>query len=221
MNSKYINIFHFLNMKQLYFFAAICCVIAFCSCESKKEYESYQEACRDNDFDAAHVFIDDLFNTYQETVTEETDFDGSSGEKIKAAASNYCLAANYVYSRELRFLANLNEDAAWDRALYLVKEMDVVGRKYPKDKENIWPDGSCYFIECYQEYVELRNRQCDELLELAIDNKNQSIAEKVLRCFCENCKTTDDIPSLVYYVNDDIRAAQMKYDEAVKSGAFD
>lgn len=185
-----------------------------------KEYTGYQEACRANDFEAAHKFLDVLFSIYEETVKKETDFHGDSGEKIKAAASDYCLSANYVYNNELRFLASLNEDDAWNRALYLVKEMDVVGRKYPKDTENIWPDGSCYFIDCYQEFVELRNRQCDELLDLAIDNKNKSIAEKVLRCFCENCKTTDGIPSLVYYVRDDIEAAQKKYDEAVKSGAF-
>ena len=220
-------------MKHIYFLSFCCvAVLLLTACGSSsskngsvtgadgKKYESYKEACRDNDFEAAHVFIDDLFSTYEKTVKDETDFDGDSGEKIKAAASNYCVAANYVYSKELRFLANLNEDEAWNRALYLVKEMDVVGRKYPKDTQNIWPDGSCYFIDSYQEYVELRNRQCDELLELAIDNKNQSIAKKVLRCFCENCKTTDHTPSLVYYVKDDIEAAQMKYDEAVKSGAF-
>lgn len=188
--------------------------------ENGQKYESYHEACKANDFEAAHVFLDNLYSSYEEAVRKNTDFEGDAGGVIEGEAASYCIAANYVYSAELRFLANLDEDESWKRALSLVKEMNVVGIKYPKDKHNIWPDGSCYFITCYQKYIELRNRQCDILLDLAIDYKNQDVAKNVLRCFCENCKTTEDIPSLVYYEKDDINAAQAKYDEAVANGAF-
>ena len=187
-----------------------------------KEYSTYQEACKANDFEAAHVFLDNLYSLYEDAVRENTDFHygGDEGDIITGEAASYCNAANYVYSAELRFLANMGEDEAWSRALSLVKEMNVVGIKYPKDTKSIWPDGSCYFISCYQRYIELRNRQCDILLDLAIDAGNQDVANKVLRCYCENCKTTDGIPSLVYYEKDDIITAKYKYDEAVKTGAF-
>ena len=164
--------------------------------------------------------MDDLYSSYEDAVRNNTDFLRDSGNIIEGEAEGYCIAANYVYSAELRFLADMDNDESWRRALSLVKEMNVVGRKYPKNKENIWPDGSCYFIRCYQRYIELRNRQCDILLDLAIDYNNQDVAKKVLRCYCENCKTTDDLPSLVYYVKDDIDAAKEKFDEAVASGAF-
>lgn len=210
---------------------AVCCLglMVFIACGEKKssvigadgkEYTSYQDACKANDFEAAHVFLDNLYSSYEDAVRENTDFNGDAGNVIKGEAASYCTAANYVYSAELRFLANMDEDESWRRALSLVKEMNVVGIKYPKDKENIWPDGSCYFIECYQKYIELRNRQCDILLDLAIDYKKQDVANNVLRCFCENCKTTGGIPSLVYYEKDDIDAAKEKYDEAIASGAF-
>ena len=198
---------------------AVSCVAIFMMTACIKT-NNYRDAVNNNDFEKAHECLDDLYSSYEDAVRNNTDFLRDSGNIIEGEAEGYCIAANYVYSAELRFLADMDNDESWRRALSLVKEMNVVGRKYPKNKENIWPDGSCYFIRCYQRYIELRNRQCDILLDLAIDYNNQDVAKKVLRCYCENCKTTDDLPSLVYYVKDDIDAAKEKFDEAVASGAF-
>ncbi len=136
------------------------------------------------------------------------------GGIIQSAAIAYCNAADYVYSQELQFLADMDEEDSWKRALLLVKEMNVVGIKYPTDYHQVYYNGSSYFFKCYQLYVSLRNRQCNILLDLAIDSKKKDIAKKIIRCFCENCKIPDHYPYQIYYDKEDIDAAQAKYDEA-------
>ena len=200
-----------------------------CGCGGKygTKYETYQDACRENDFEAAHIFLDRLHVEYGDAVKNNTDFSyglfSDDGNNITNAARDYCLAAEFVYSAELRYLASLDEDMAWTRAVALVKEMPVVGRKLPEGTKHLMTkNGDCYFIDSYQYYVDLRNHQCNLLLELAIDNKNQEIAEKVLKCYCENCVLSKSPGSnYMYYDIDDLEAAKEKYDEAVASGAFE
>ena len=185
------------------------------------KYETYQDACRENDFEAAHIFLDHLYVEYGAAVEHNTGFTTKQdGENITSAARDYCFAAECVCSAELRYLASLNEDMAWTRAVALVKEMPVVGRKFAEGTYSTSNDGKCYFIESYQYYVDLRNHLCNLLLDLAIDNKNQEIAEKVLKCYCENCREEYGL-YYIYYNMDDLKAAQKKYDEAVASGAFE
>lgn len=78
------------------------------------------------------------------------------------------------------------------------------------------------------------NKKCENILDIAIASGNQYLAQKVLMCFKQNIETmtggtdvkapdgtrVDGVHSYVWYTNADKDKAQKKYDEAVKSGAF-
>jgi len=78
------------------------------------------------------------------------------------------------------------------------------------------------------------NKKCENILDIAIASGNQYLAQKVLMCFKQNIETiaggtdvkapdgtrVDGFHSYVWYTNADKDKAQKKYDEAVKSGAF-
>ena len=76
------------------------------------------------------------------------------------------------------------------------------------------------------------NSQCNSVLSIAISCGNENLAKKILHSFrpdpeirlekCEKKKGRSDDYYDVYahYTNATIEGAQKKYDEAVKSGAF-
>lgn len=99
-----------------------------------------------------------------------------------------------------------------------------------KDNNEYYPD---HYIYC--NWLPAYNQQCDKILDYAISNKNQYLAQKILPLFKKNIETvvTDSnsekagdgtrvecYSSYVRYYSDDINAAQKKYQEAVRSGAF-
>ncbi len=106
-------------MKQIKFLAAICCVIAFFSCGNASnsnsedtitvkggdgtEYESYQECCAVQDFQAAHLFLAKLQNS----------------EKRRHELKE---AKEYVFKQEALFLMSIGDETAQKRILYLLKE---------------------------------------------------------------------------------------------------
>lgn len=88
----------------------------------------------------------------------------------------------------------------------------------------------------YSDNVADYNRQCDNVLSIAIASGNQYLAQKVLACFKEkpvfvegspttdikapNGKQIDCLQCYMYYSDEDKKAAQKKYQEAVASGSF-
>lgn len=87
-------------------------IFLFISCSEKKitvkgadgtEYESYQECCAAQDFQAAHQFLAKIENT------EDSGFDLYD-------------AKEYVFKQEALFLMSQDNDAAKKRILYLLKE---------------------------------------------------------------------------------------------------
>ena len=98
----------------------------------------------------------------------------------------------------------------------------------------------------YVESVLKYNKSCDKVLSVAINTGNNYLAQKSLLCFKQNMKSmkghssnmisdpdykgikaqdgsgvrVDGNHSYVWYTNEDKIAAQKKYDEAVRSGAF-
>ena len=183
-------------------------------------YNNYQEALNDEDFEAAHKFLSYLYSEYEKTVTENTDFDAifsSPEEKIKAKAVAYSTAANNVYSGELRFLASSNDSLMWAKCILFLRELPIIGIKYPSQKKLNQSDGTYCFAECYQNYVTLKNSLCNLLLDLAIEKENKEIANKAIQCFVENCKIEDPgvfAIKYVYFDNDDINAAKKKLEES-------
>lgn len=111
-------------MKKSLVFVAIIgfIMIAFCGCGEKKitvkgadgtEYESYQECCAAQDFQAAHQFLAKMQNA---AINME------DGDAKNNAARAYKIAYEEVFKQEALFLMSQGDDAAKKRLIYLLKE---------------------------------------------------------------------------------------------------
>ena len=79
-----------------------------------KEYYSYQDACRNQDFDAAHRFLDEMKNK-----KAQKDFD-------------YSEANEEVFRLEALYLASHNDEQMNKRILYLLNEDETNERTFKK-----------------------------------------------------------------------------------------
>ena len=188
-------------MKKIIFWALIGIVmIVLCGCggkignntvkgENGKEYESYREACRDGDFDAAHKFLDRL--------KDEID-DRASKEK-------YQEAEDYVFNYEVNALVSQNSEEANTRIIYLLNEIPIEGTKQSIGTISA---GTDYGISCNRFNIKL-----NKILELAISMRNQDIAKKLLPLYKED-EVISDPYRVSAYTYDTRDAAQAKYDKA-------
>ena len=104
-----------MNMKRIIFFSIYCiAVFLLTACGEKKitvkgadgtEYESYQECCAAQDFQAAHQYLAKLKN--------------SNSEELQM---QWYDAKLYVFKQEALFLMSIGDDSAKKRLLYLLKE---------------------------------------------------------------------------------------------------
>ena len=98
-----------MNMKKTLLFAMIGFSVAtLCSCGNitvkgadGTEYESYQECCAANDFEAAHLYL---------TKMQNKEIEG------------YSAAKEYVFQKEALYLMSLGDEGAKKRIIYLLKE---------------------------------------------------------------------------------------------------
>ena len=186
--------------KNLVFMALLGLVMTtLCSCggkigsnaiigENGKEYESYREACRDGDFDAAHKFLDRM---------KEDVEDWASNEKFQEAE-------DYVFNYEVNALISQNSEEANTRIIYLLNEIPIEGTKEPV--------GTITVSSEYGESCSRYNIKLNKILELAISVGNQDIAKKLLPLYKED----QIMPHVTVeaYTYDSRDAAQAKYDEA-------
>lgn len=111
-------------MKKSLVFVAIIgfIMIAICACGEKKitvvgadgkEYESYQECCAAQDFQAAHQFLAKMQNAV---------LNMEKGDDRDNAAQAYLIAHENVFKQEALFLMSQGDDAAKQRLVYLLKE---------------------------------------------------------------------------------------------------
>lgn len=100
-------------MKKTLLFSIICLTIGiFCGCSSMggkitvvssdgKEYESYEEACHAQDYEAAHKFLTAM---------------------KKAGSSDYEEAREYIFSQEALYLIAMNDETSTKRLFFLLQE---------------------------------------------------------------------------------------------------
>ncbi len=102
-----------MNMKQIKYLS-FCCIVVFLltACGEKKitvkgadgtEYESYQECCAANDYEAAHKYLAKMQN----------------GETLSIDYNN---AKEFVFKNEALFLMSQGDETAKKRIIYLLKE---------------------------------------------------------------------------------------------------
>lgn len=244
-------------MKQIKFLS-ICCVAVFlltaCGSSSSKneeekisvtgadgkEYTSYQEACKDGDFEAARSFL----NAYHEKYVEQQSTDGIlNRDGRKNAEGKYFQAFDYIYKSEIQYLLSESDaEECKDKILFILEEIPVEGEKFPEglcDYDIVcrgdWGDEGIP-LDAYIVWTQHYNRLCNNILTLAINRKNRSLAQSILFQYVDNVEAikgasdgslkvngvkVDGNHGYIKYNSEDRDTAKKKFDEAVKSGAFD
>ena len=173
-----------------------------------------------------------------------TVFDKGSDELAADLAKRYGECIDLDDKSVITKLASRKDRGLSDAIIKSLSAIAINGRPYPiglhdrHDPDREWSSGNQDKISHFQ-YVDSvadYNRQCDNLLSIAIASGNQYLAQKVLTCFKEkpvfvvgsdetvikapNGKRIDYSHSYMYYSDEDKKAAQKKYQEAVASGSF-
>ena len=203
-----------------------------------KEYDSYQQACRAEDFNAAHEFVDVLRDKYNKSLGETVGSHSFAGiEDLKIVENKYFSALEYVYNQEIMALYSSGDFQSANRIVYLLNEFPMEG--------TVPQEGLIDYYEALDEYshgqmrvaytrsVDCFNRLCNKVLDLAISQGDEEFANKILKLYKMNVKTTpgdhglkvngvvvDGSHGYVQFLNTDRELAEKKIEEAKKSGAF-
>ena len=195
-------------------------------------YNSYQTACSKGDFDAARDYIGKMKEQFI-VVKAEGDWDEKRAfeEAIQEAEA-------YVENEELQYLASMNDEQANNRIILILNQRPVDGLEAAenaclgKDIDDFWlerEDGDhlpkeLMSFKKYITWCSSHNSKCNNILSVAIACGNQNLSQKILHCFRSDpellLKKGNDYDAYAHYTNTTKEAAQKKYDEAVKSGAF-
>ena len=206
----------------------------------KKVYTTYQEACRNEDYDAAHSILEkkrDEFEKFKEEnelvikivkkgiFSDDISYDHSNEEKYNTMVKNYEDGMNYVFNAEMLYLTSQNTEESSNRILYLLAESKIpgtpttAGREYRgRDYEN---------AKKYIEGIARFNNRCNSVLDMAIAQKNEKLANGVVKLMKQNVDVEREWTGLGELKvsskgvnNTDIDIAKKKLEDAIKSGAF-
>ena len=207
-----------------------------------KSYKSYRDAVKDLNFEAAH----DTLSSYREDYLAELSKDWLTYRDERAAAQGkYYQAFDEIYKAEIQYiLSELRGDECKDKILFLLEEIPVEGEKMPAGlcTDYVAHRGSLgnegIPLDAYIIWTQHYNRLCSNILSLAINRKNQDLAKLIILQFVDNVEVTagdiradsgsirvdgvivDYHHGYIKYTSEDRNAAKEKYDEAVRSGAF-
>ncbi len=149
------------------------------------QYKTYQQACRANDFEAAHEFIDLIYNKLA-MVIEETDPSGANAYNTSLKyEKQFQSAEDYVFKQEMMFLVSNGDEQSSDKILYLLTELQVLGEPLNEGLNNYY-DAESLPQRLYSQYIKRFNNHCDQILDLAISQNNEYLAKKVLGMYKEN-----------------------------------
>jgi len=143
--------------------------------ESGKVYKNYKEACEDEDFVSAHKFLEHL---------------RKKNEFYKAHT-----AQEYIFDKEMMYLANVGSPEAINRITYLLAEIPVKGEiptEGALDKEE--SSKYNYYINSVKEH----NNRCNKVLDLAIAIKNDTLAHNALNSFKQNVEIKEGKHEIKY-----------------------
>ena len=184
-------------------------------------FKNYKEAVRANDYDAAHIFLDEIYNDFENTWKYNYDgmhYNNNNRSSIEIAATKYSSAASYILCAEARYLISNDPDGAKERINYLFNERVILGE--PVQGLGYHPGGgksyqeACAKLDCYKQTVKYNNELCDVVLNLAIANHNEELAKVALSYYMQNWVLTDDvIGDNVVWQDNDKKSAQQKYNE--------
>ena len=213
-------------MKQI-MIISICCfavtMLSACSgLSNSKNFGTYQEACRANDYEAAWTFVDEL----EQEAMERDKYDRYIPDNVE----RYTSARDFVFNAEVQVLMDDGSQEASDRIIFLLNSLPQKGKKLPEGHEGTDArtsicDQSSFNKDFawYCESIYSYNEKCRQILELCIIQKNKYLAEKIVK-LVKKRPTSEDTgvyDKVVVYTDEDIDAIKEKYDDAVAAGDFD
>ena len=147
--------------------------------EDGTEYDSYQSACRNEDFMAAYKYLDAMQEKLEEKQREKGDFffttTGEKQEEAKKYEEQLKKAKTYVLKQEMLFLAAQNTEESTKRILFLLKNED----------ETEWELVSA-------------------IIDLAITQKNDELLKEITKQYVEyNYGPFDKVSKRLAELNDD------------------
>lgn len=211
--------------------------------DNGKTYTSYQAACRNQDFNAAHDFLDYLCSIYIEAIGGASTYGTHlAGEKYFTPKNNYFNALEYIYKQEIMYLISENGDEAASRVAFLLNEFQPVGTKPQAGIVDFHEVSDNSNLDAYSSSVQHFNQICDMILDIAISQRCSNVAHNILTLYkddvysmtggssiqtkdgwfdkAEDGTLVDGNHAYVKFVSTSRDAAKKKYDDAVKSGAF-
>jgi hypothetical protein len=152
-----------------------------------KEYTSYQEACRAEDFEATHKYLDILYDKYLEGYGSASDY---QSYRVRDVREKYHAALNAIFKQEMMVLASDGSEQSSDKIVYLLTEIPEEGSAHP-DGRYSWTQISegCDDAKehvTYCKWVTNYNSLCNQVLDLAISQDNQYLAKKVIKMYKQN-----------------------------------
>lgn len=162
-------------MKYHIFLLFTVCALLFLACGGKKaKYDTYQEAARAYDFEAAHKIVDELHDEY---VSAGSSFLSRDEQK------KYEAAFDYVFNAEAMFLCAQGDKESLDRIVFLLSNIPVEGMAIPegtqyKETDELYDQRDNH--DLYTRYATRFNQKCNTLIDLAIAHRIRSLAERVL-----------------------------------------
>lgn len=149
------------------------------------EYKTYQQACRANDFEAAHEFIDLIYNELAKVI-EETNPSGANAYNTSLQyEKQFYSAEDYVFKQEMMYLMSNGDEMSSDKILYLLTELQVLGEPLNEGINDMF-DAESLPQRLYSQYIKRFNSHCDQILDLAISQNNEYLAKKVLGMYKKN-----------------------------------
>ena len=162
-------------MKNCLFVALMGLVMStLCGCGNKsvtgadgREYDSYQSACRNQDFVAAYDWIEKN--------------NGSEEDK------------DYVFNAEMLYLTSLGTEEASNRIVYLLAEYQIPGTPVTEASDTSgWHYGAVYEEEKKYILGIMRfNKRCDNVLDIAISQRNEPLCKKIISLYKSDIKWKD------------------------------
>ena len=204
--------------------------------DRNERYDTYKEACAANNYEAAHVFLDEYCNAYLKYLSKNPIL---YGDERTAAESNYYKAFDYIYNSELQYLmSHLGEEECKDKIVFLLNSVPVVGEVLPEglhDYYDVYQKGDRgNILHAYITWTVHYNRLCNTVLTLAINRRYKSVAQTALMQYVDNVEATtgdsgtsvdgvsvDGNHGYVKYTTTDRDVAKRKYKEALQLGMFE
>ena len=211
------------NGIHLYGFLVLVLNMMICSscADSKAKYNSYQEAARAYDFEAAHRFLDEM-NNAPSPPSGMTYGDWEVKKKE---------AFDYIFHAEAMYLCAKGDLESINRLTFLLTDIPIKGSAIPEGTEyKSKYDFDMDRLKEHSEYIENAtkfNQKCSELIDLAISNRNYTIVEKVLPLykpvpnpFKEDSKEIAEDQGFRIVLSTKYRMQKMDYTDIAKKNAI-